>query len=238
MQEVILEAEVRSELGKHTRALRREGKVPGIFYIHGEENITVSALEKNLKSLIYTKETHIINLKLSNGTDKNCILRDVQFDAVTDRPVHFDLQGLRADEKITLDIPIVITGGTPVGVKEGGVLQQIVHQLKVSCLPKFIPDHIEVNVENLKINNFVHVSDLKIENVDILENENTSVVGVLPPVVEKEVAPEAAAAEEAVEPEVIGKGKKAEEGEEGAAEGDKKADASAKAPAPGKEDKK
>jgi large subunit ribosomal protein L25 len=238
MHEVTLEAEVRTELRKHTHSLRREGKVPGIFYIHGEENIPVSALEKSLKSLIYTKETHIINLKLSNGTDKSCILRDVQFDAVTDRPIHFDLQGLRADEKITLDIPIVITGGTPLGVREGGVLQQIVHQLKVACLPKFIPDHIEVNVENLKINNFVHVSDLKIDNVDILDNESTSIVGVLPPVVEKEATPEAAVTEEAVEPEVIGKGKKAEEGEEGAAEGDKKGEAAAKAPAQGKEEKK
>ncbi|MBI4811397.1 MAG: 50S ribosomal protein L25 [Ignavibacteriales bacterium] len=236
MRELTLEAEVRNQLGKHTHSVRRAGKVPGVFYLHGEENIPIAVIEKNLKPLIYTSETHIINLKLNNGNTKNCILRDVQFDPLTDLPIHFDLQGLREDEKITLEVPIIITGGTPIGVREGGVLQQIIYRLKITCLPKHIPEHIEINVENLKINNFVHVSDLKIENVTILENESSSIVGVMPPTVEKEVAPAAAVVEETVEPEVIGKGKKVEEGAEGEAETEKKAET--KPAASAKEEKK
>lgn len=236
MREIILEAEVRTQFGKHSRAIRRDGNIPGVFYLHGENTIPITVSEKNLKPLIYTPETHIVNLKLSNGTEKNCILRDVQFDPITDKPIHFDLQGLRENEKITMEIPITIVGGTPIGVREGGILQQIIHRLKISCLPKHIPENIEINVENLKINNFIHVSDLKIENVTILESESTSIVGVLPPIVEKEPVPEITAVEETVEPEVIGKGKKVEEGTE--VEGEKKVEAGAKTATPAKEEKK
>jgi large subunit ribosomal protein L25 len=219
MREITLEAEVRKEVGKHARALRRNGMVPGIFYVHGQDNIPVTVSEKSLKPLIFTSETHIINLKVDGSDGRNCILRDIQFDPVSDRPIHFDLQGLLEDEEITVEVPIVLAGGTPQGVRDGGVLQQIVHRLRVSCLPKYIPEHIEVNVADLKINQFVHVRDLKIENVTILENENSSLVGVVPPTVEKEPVAGTPVAEEAVEPEVIGKGKKPEEGEaeEGAA---------------------
>ena len=104
-------------------------------------------------------------------------------------------------------------------------------------MPKFIPEQFEIDVANLKINNFIHVSDLMIENVTILENATSSIVGVIPPAVEKEPVPGEVLAEEAVEPEVIGKGKKAEEGEEGEEPEEKKADQTKAAAAP-KEEKK
>ncbi|MBI4548556.1 MAG: 50S ribosomal protein L25 [Ignavibacteriae bacterium] len=240
MREITLQAEVRPERGKHSRALRRQGRIPGIFYVRGEENIPITVPEKSLKPLIFTSETHIINLKLNTGPDKSCILRDIQFDPVTDRPIHFDLQGLRENEEITIEVPVTIVGGTPVGVRDGGILQQIIHGLKISCLPKYIPDHIEVNAEHLKINHFIHVSDLKIENVRILESESSSIVGVVPPTIEKEPEPGAAAVEEITEPEVIAKGKKPEEGEEAETPAEKKAEPAGKAaaPPPAKEEKK
>lgn len=231
MREMNLNATVRAEFGKHTRALRRTGKVPGIFYRHGEKNIPITIEEKSLKPLIYTTETHIINLQLGDGKTENCILRDLQLDPVSERPVHFDLQGLREDEEITLEIPITVVGGTSVGVREGGILQQVIHKLRISCLPRHIPDHVEVNPENLKINQFIHVRDLKIDNVKILESENSSVIGIVPPTVEKEPEPSTAAVEEPAEPEVIGKGKKPEEGEEGEAAAEKKVEGAAKQPA-------
>jgi large subunit ribosomal protein L25 len=202
-----------------------------VFYIHGEKNISISVLEKSLKPLIYTSETHVINLQLNQGGEKSCILRDIQFDPITDRPVHIDLQGLRADEKINIEVPIVVTGGTPVGVRDGGVLQHVAHRLKISCLPKDIPEHIEINAENLKINNFIHVRDLKIDNVTILENEANTIIGIVPPTIEKE-ATATPTAEAATEPEVITKGKKPEEGAE--AEGEKKAEGGAAKTAPAK----
>lgn len=218
MAEITLQAEVRKETGKKTKALRRQGKIPGIFYVHGEDNITITVPEAALKPLIYTSETHIINLKLDNGKQHNCILRDIQFDPVTDSPIHFDLQGLKAEEKLTLEVPITLVG-IPKGVKDGGTMQHVLHRLKISCLPKYIPEHIEVNVEHLAINQSLHVKDLKVENVTILEHEDSTIVAVVPPTIlkEEEIAAAAAPEAELAEPEVIGKGKKAEEGEEGEA---------------------
>ena len=213
MREMTLQAEIRTQTGKHTRVLRRDGKVPGIYYMHGEANVAVAVQEKALKPLIYTPETHLITLTLNNGDTKSCILRDIQFDPITERAIHIDLQGLREDEEIAIEIPVTVAGGTPVGVRDGGILHQFIRKIEIFCLPRNIPDHVEVNAEELKINHFIHVGDLKIENVKILEDADTTIVGVIPPTVEKEETP-AAATEEAVEPEVIGKGKKVEEGEE------------------------
>jgi large subunit ribosomal protein L25 len=233
MHELTIQAERRAERKKQTKSLRRTGKVPGVFYIHGEDTIPVTVQEKSLKPLIFSLETHIINLTLDDGSMRKCILRDIQFDPLSERPVHFDVQGLRDDEEISIEVPIKVIGGIPVGVKDGGILQQFAYRIKISCLPRHIPDHVEVNPEELKVNQFVHVSDLKIENVTILDSESTTIVGVVPPLVEKEATP-AVATEETVEPEVIGKGKKVE-GEEGAAEGSGEKDAKSAEP---KEEKK
>lgn len=224
MREITLEGIVRQKAGQTPKSLRRSGKVPGVYYLSGEDNIAVAVEEKSLKPLIFTSETHIVNLKLDDGAVKSCILRDIQFDAVTDRPVHFDLQGLREDRKITIEVPIVLSGGTAQGVRDGGILQNFLHRLRIACLPKDIPDHVEIDVSQMKINQFIHIKDVNIPNVTILENETNAIVGIIPPTVEKEVVA-GATAEAAAEPEVIGKGKKTEE--EGA-EGGKTAGAEEK----------
>ena len=218
MSELVLNAETRELTGKHAKYSRHKGNVPGVYYARGEKNLNIEVPALNLKSLVFTSETHIIDLRLKDGSSKKCILRDVQFDPVSDSPIHFDLQGLKENEKLTIEIPIVLTGGIPKGVRDGGMIQHMIHRLKISCLPKDIPEKIEVNVAGLEINHSIHVRDLNIPNVTILEGLENPVVGVMPPTVVKE--PEAVVAtEEAVkEPEVVGKGKKAEEGAE-AAEG-------------------
>jgi large subunit ribosomal protein L25 len=218
MSEITLTAEVRKEIGKRLQALRKTGKVPGIYYGHGQQNIAVALPESALKPLYTSPAINIINLKLNDGSSHMCILRDVQLDPVTEQAVHFDLYGVNENEALTIEVPIKLTGGIPKGVREGGILQHILHKLEVSCLPKNIPDHIEINVEGLEINRSIHVKDLSIPNVKILESETSTVVAVIPPVIVKE--PEVAAtavepvAEAPAEPEVIGRGKKVEEGAE------------------------
>lgn len=218
MSEITLNAEIRKDIGKRSRSLRRTGNVPGIYYGHGQQNIPVSMPELTLKPLYTSSATHVINLKLNDGTSHMCVLRDVQLDPVTELPVHFDLYGLNEHEALTIEIPVKLTGGTPKGVREGGILQHVLHKLKVSCLPKHIPDHIEINVEGLEINRSIHVKDLAIADVKILESETSTIVAVVPPVVVKEAEPAAAeaapTAEAPAEPEVIAKGKKPEEGAE------------------------
>ena len=218
MSEITVNASVRKEVGKKAHTLRYKGDVPGIFYGHSKSNIPVTIPEKTLKPLYKTSAVGIINLKLDDGSTHKCILKDIDFDPITDKPVHFDLFGVNENEALTLEVPVLLTGGIPQGVKEGGILQHILHRLKVSCLPKDIPDHIEINVATLGINKSIHVVDIKVPNVTIMENAKTAVVAVVPPVIEK--VAEVAATEAVVapaEPEVIGKGKKPEEGEEGAA---------------------
>jgi large subunit ribosomal protein L25 len=220
MSEITLTAEVRKDIGKRTGAMRKTGKVPGIYYGHGQENIPLTMPEVALKPLYSTSATHVINLKLDDGSSHKCVLRDVQLDPVTERPVHFDLFGLNENEALTIEVPVKLTGGIPKGVREGGILQQVLHKLRVSCLPKHIPDHVEINVEGLEINRSVHVKDLTIPDVKVLENASSTIVAVVPPVVVKEPEPVAGAAvatptaEAAAEPEVIGRGKKVEEGAE------------------------
>lgn len=214
MSEITLTAEIRKELGKRSKSLRSMGKVPGIYYGHGQKNIPVALSELALRPLFKTSATHVINLKLDDGSAHSCILRAIQFDPMTDRPIHFDLFGLKADEKLTIEVPVVLKG-IPVGVKDGGTLQHVIHKLRVSCLPKHIPDHVELDVTELKINHSLHVRDLNIPNVQILENENSTVAAVVPPTILKEAEPTAAVVAEApAEPEVIARGKKPEEGEE------------------------
>lgn len=218
MSEIVLKAERRSVTGKKSKRVRWEGKVPGVFYAHGEENIPLQVEKLSLDPLVYTSETHVIDLRVGEMT-KKAILRDLQFDPVSDRAIHFDLQGLREDEEITLEIPVVLTGGIPVGVRDGGLLQHIMHKIQVSCFPKYIPSKIEIDVSGLTINRTVHVRELTVPNVTILENEDDSVVAVVPPTVVKETTEAAAevVAEAPSEPEVVGKGKKVEEGAEGGA---------------------
>ncbi len=219
MSEIVLNAAVRTVTGKKAKNLRYEEKIPGVYYSHGEENINITATPLAMKPLIYTNNTHLINLKLDNGVTKTCILRDVQFDPITDRPVHFDLQGVKENEELTVQIPVILNG-SPRGVKDGGTLQFIMHKVRVSCLPKFIPEHIELNVADLGMNDSIHVRDIKIDNVKILDNESAAVVAVVPPTIVKEETPVAGAADAAAagavapaEPEVIAKGKKPAEGE-------------------------
>jgi large subunit ribosomal protein L25 len=213
MSEVVLNAEIREITGKKSKRVRLDDKIPGIFYANGEQNLNIQVLRTNLAPLIYTSRTNVIELHVP-GSTKKCILRDVQFDPVSDKPVHFDLQGLQEDKKLTLEIPVVLTGGTPKGVREGGMLQHIMHKMKVSCLPRDIPEKVEINVGDLEMNRSVHVSDITLPNVTILENSGSAVVAVVPPLVVKEVTPAEAPVEAPAEPEVLSKGKKVEEGEE------------------------
>ena len=219
MKELILEAHVRTEIGKQAKRLRRAGVIPGVYYLHGEPSVTISVAELALHPLQHSSETRIIRLKTDDGTERRCVLREISFDPVSDRPVHFDLQGFRAGETIRVELPIVLKG-TAIGQKEGGLVQHIMHRVHVECLPDDIPEHVEVNIEPLAINHSVHVRDLVIPNITMLDNPNAAIVAVIPPTVEKATTPEEAAAAATAEPEVIKKGK--EDKEEGAEEKEKK----------------
>jgi large subunit ribosomal protein L25 len=217
-----LSAQKREDIANSSlKSSRKKGSIPGVFYQRGTPTVALYVKDHALKPFIYTSEVNIINLKIEDtGDTYNCILKDVQFDPVSDKPIHFDLLGISENEKIKLEVPISLVGA-PVGVKDGGIIQHSVHKLEVECFPKNIPSHIEVNIDHLKIGDSVHVGDLEHKDFEILDSPDTTIVAVVPPTIEKVEAPPVEGEEGAVEgeeaaaePEVISKGKKEEDKEE------------------------
>jgi large subunit ribosomal protein L25 len=213
MSEINLKAKKREEYKETTlNQLRKKGVIPGIYYGHGIESISLAATEIDLRPLIYTTESHIVNLNLEgDSTNYSCIVKDVQFHPTSDKPLHFDLIALKEGETISIEVSVHLNGNAQ-GVRDGGVLQHILHKLQINCLPKNIPSHIDIDISGLNINDGIKVSDLNLPDIEILNDENATVVAVVPPIVEKEVVPEEGA-EGPAEPEVISKSKKDEDDE-------------------------
>ena len=215
MAEIILKAERRTDFKKSTsNQMRKAGTIPGIYYSFGEEPIPIKVKELSLRPFVFTSESHIVSLQIEGESKPlSCILKDTQFEPITSRIIHFDLIGLKEGELLTIEVSILLKGNA-VGVKDGGIVQHNLHKLEIKCLPQNIPPHIDVDITNLSIGDSIKVSDLKLEGIEILNEENASIVSVVPPVQEEAKTEEAAAGAEApAEPEVISKGKK-EEAEE------------------------
>lgn len=214
MEKLVLEAKERKIFTKSFRnELRKNNVIPGIFYSRHGKPTAIAVTEKALKPFVYTSTTHLISLKVENNEEMECVVRDVQFDPLTDKVIHFDLLGLTKGEKFQLEVPVQIIG-SPVGVKEGGVLQHLMHRIEIECLPINIPEHITVNVTDLKLNDAIHVGDLQLPDITILSLKDAVVVSVVPPKVEKvvteaeaEAEAEVGAEEERVEPELVSKSK-------------------------------
>ncbi|MCX6152041.1 MAG: 50S ribosomal protein L25 [Ignavibacteriales bacterium] len=205
MAEITLNAKERIISRKSAnKQLRIGGRIPGIYYHKKDAPISIDVAEAALKPFVYTSETHIISLAVENRVELPCILKNIQFDPITEKIVHFDLLGISRDEKIEIEVPLLFIGN-PVGIKQGGMLQQIIHKILVECLPADIPEHIEVKIEQLSIGDAIHAADIKIDKVKILNAPDAVLVTVVPPKVEKEATP--AEGEEVKEPEVITKGK-------------------------------
>jgi large subunit ribosomal protein L25 len=200
MSEVILEARRREPGRSNARVLRRQSVIPGIYYFHGEEPIAISVAELALRPLIFTTESHLVKMKLDDGTEKSCVLKDIVFDPITDRPTHFDLQGVSANEVIRVEVPIVLVGQA-IGMRNGGVIDFALHKLEVECVPASLPEHVEVDITNLNVNDSFHVSDLDLPGITIVTSGDLNIVSVNPARVAMEDASTAA------EPEVIAKGK-------------------------------
>ncbi len=211
MNQAILSVQVRQDTGKQAaKRLRRQGLIPGVYYIHGQPSINFTVDAKLLRNTL-THKSSVLDVNFSNGDTAKCVVREVQWDPVKGSPLHLDLLGVRLTEKIKMAVPVRFVGNAA-GVKAGGVLQQLLRELDIEGLPLDIPEAITIDVTTLEINQSVHVGDLKVEKVEILDNPTQVIVAVMPPRLE-EVVVAPTPTEESKEPEVIGHGKKEEEGE-------------------------
>jgi large subunit ribosomal protein L25 len=216
-KEIIVRAVRREGRGKNdARRARREGQVPVTIYGGGTEAVAALAPLRELAAILRsdTGRNTIFTVDIEGVEATEVMFIDRQIDPVRSRLVHADFKRLVKGEKIEATVPLRLVG-EPIGVREGaGVLEQIIREVEIRCEPRDIPEHLDVDVTNLGVHDVLHVSDIPTsEGVEILTGADTVIatVGVV-----KEEPVEVAApveGETPAEPEVIGKGKKEEEGE-------------------------
>jgi large subunit ribosomal protein L25 len=177
MKTITIEGQLRTEIGKQaTRQLRSEEKVPGVIY-GGAKEVNFSAPATAFKTLVYTPDFQLAEVKVG-GNSYRCILKDLQFDKVTDDLIHVDLMELVEDKKVIATIPIKFTGAAK-GVKDGGKLITKMKSLKIKTFPKFLKENIEVDLTELELNGNVRVEDVKAENYEILNSPRIPIASVV-----------------------------------------------------------
>jgi large subunit ribosomal protein L25 len=177
MKTITIEGQLRTEIGKQaTRQLRSEEKVPGVIY-GGAKEVNFSAPLASFKTLVYTPDFQLAEIQVG-GQAYKCILKDLQFDKVTDELIHADFLELVEDKKVIATIPIKFTGAAK-GVKDGGKLITKMKALKVKTLPKFLKENIEVDLTELELNGNVRVEDVKAENYEILNSPRIPIASIV-----------------------------------------------------------
>lgn len=233
IREVELNAELRTGVGKGpARQARMAGNIPGVVYGPEIEPIPIFIPAKAFRAAVIKSGgqrgtgSTIFSLKVGDKTNK-VLIRDLQRDPVTSTIIHIDFHAIAMNKPIHISVPINLIG-IPVGVKvDGGIMQTTLRELEISCLPANIPQNIELDVSELSIGESVHVSDLEVENVKILtEQQRTIVVISAPTVLKSATEDEAEEGEEGVEVAEGAEGAAPAEGDAAKAEGadDKKDD--------------
>jgi len=177
MKSVKIEGKKRSDLGKKaTRRLRSEEQVPAVIY-GGAETIHFSAPVISFRSLVYTPEFQFADISV-DGKNYRTIMKDIQFDVVTDELNHIDFLELVEDRKVIATLPIKFSG-QPQGVKDGGRLELKMKSLHVRTYPKYLKEHIDVNIDNLQLHGNIRVQEVKADNMEILNSPRIPVASVV-----------------------------------------------------------
>ncbi len=169
--------------------LRREGKIPAVIYGHNKPvHISVSVKEFDSKFHVISENT-LINITV-DGTDYEVLVKDSQENMIEGKITHIDFFEVERGKVLKTRIPVILTG-TSVGVKEGGLLEQHLHEIDIECLPKDIPVNIIVDITELQLGEAIHISDLKqSDEVKILNSLDQSIVGVTTVKAEEEPEPD------------------------------------------------
>ncbi|GGB22453.1 50S ribosomal protein L25 [Puia dinghuensis] len=177
MKTITIEGQLRTEIGKQaTRQLRSEEKVPGVIY-GGAKEVNFSAPLTSFKTLVYTPDFQLAEIKV-DGKSYTCILKDLQFDKVSDVLIHADFLELVEDKKVIATIPIKFTGAAK-GVKDGGKLITKMKALKIKTFPKYLKENIEVDLTELELNGNVRVEDVKADNYEILNSPRIPIASIV-----------------------------------------------------------
>ena len=218
-KEYKVQAKLRLGRGKNdARRARRDGMVPITVYGGGAETVAAMAPARDLAAILRSESGRntIFTIEVDGVGATEVMFHDRQIDPIKGRLIHADLARLVKGQKIEVTVPLHLTG-EPIGVKERqGVLEQIIREIEIKCEPRDIPDALEVDVSNLDVHDVLHASDIPVgPGVEILTDAE-QVIATVGIVKEEELAATTPVeGEEPAEPEVIGKGKKEEEGGEG-----------------------
>ncbi len=177
MKTITIEGHLRTENGKKAaRQLRSQEMVPGVIY-GGSTEINFYAPAKAFKTLVYTPEFQIAEVSVDGKTYRT-ILKDLQFNKVSDALDHVDLLELVEDKKVIATIPLKFTG-TAVGVKDGGKLITKIKSLKIKALPKYLKESIEVDLTSLELNGNIRVEDVKVDHMEVLNSPRIPIASVV-----------------------------------------------------------
>jgi len=219
----ILEAQPRTPGTKNdARRVRRSGKIPAVLYGAGKDVASLSVDPRQVLRILHSASGHntIFELSLNGGERTKAMIVDWQFEPIKGKLLHIDLKRIAMDQKLTVMVPIVLKGEAAGVKQQGGILEQVLREIEIECLPGNIPALIEADVTELVFGKVLRVADLPhSDKFKVLTDENQSVAHIISVKEEAAPAPEAVAAEAAAvpaEPEVIKKGK--QEAEEEAAE--------------------
>lgn len=176
MKTITIDGQLRTEFGKKaTRQLRSQEQVPGVIY-GGAQEVNFTAPASAFKSIVYTAEFMQANVTVE-GKTYSCILKDLQFDKVTDKLIHVDFMELVEGKKVTATLPLHFTG-TAAGVKAGGKLTTKVKAVKVKGYPKDLKEYLEIDLTPLELNGNLRIQDIKAGNLEIMNSPRIPVASV------------------------------------------------------------
>lgn len=197
MAQSVINVKRRVRMGKSgSKAIRNEGNIPAVIYGKGSESISIVVNPTELKEALSTDagENTLLEMHIKDGDKeikKLSLLREVQMDYLTNKSIHLDFMELDMNKSFSLKVPVKIVG-RPIGVhEEKGLLEEILREIEIECLPSDIPNVFEVEVSELHINDSIHVRDIEVsDKINVLDDPSSTVVTILTPRVEKVVVEE------------------------------------------------
>ncbi|HEX4130081.1 MAG TPA: 50S ribosomal protein L25 [Pirellulales bacterium] len=205
----VLNVKRRNPQGKrHARRLREQGNIPVNLYGHGQENVYLAVPAEQVRSMV-RHSARVVDL--AGDIQEKAFVREMQWDPFGLEVLHLDLTRVSADERVEVNVTVELRGTSP-GVKEGGILDHVMHEVEIDCLAIEIPEKLFLRVGELKLNGSLTASAVELPaGVKLLTDPEAIVVNCVPPAAEGEEAPLAA---EGAEPEVIGRKASDDEAEE------------------------
>ena len=192
----------------HARRVRVEGKIPAVVYGAGQDSVAVTVDPKVVTRILHSEAGHntIFDLTVEGAPVVKAMIVDWQHEPIKGRLLHADFKRIAMDKAMRVSVPVLLSG-IPVGVKNaGGILDQVLREVEIECLPGDIPDHLDIDVSGLELHGAIHISDLPHSgSIKFLGDEHAMVAHVT--IIKEEVLPEATLPAAGAEPEVAKKGK-------------------------------